>query len=85
MLCPRFSQLKIQDSMYAALLEDWLRVIPRDRFLFLRFEDYQKDIRGHMETIYEFLDLGQWSLGYLQQLHSADFYYLNNYVKVPVD
>ena len=45
--------------MYAVLIEDWLRVIPRDRFLFLRFEDYQKDIRGHLETIYEFLDLGQ--------------------------
>ena len=61
-------QLKIQDSMYAVLLEDWLRVIPRDRFLFLRSEDYKRDTKGTLENIFNFLELSQYHFFSLPRL-----------------
>ncbi|KAK7483704.1 hypothetical protein BaRGS_00025025, partial [Batillaria attramentaria] len=50
-------QLRIAENMYSVLLEDWLRVFPRHQILFIRFEDYAKNITAELAKVFTFLDL----------------------------
>ncbi|XP_025086820.1 carbohydrate sulfotransferase 15-like isoform X1 [Pomacea canaliculata] len=42
---------------YAVYLKEWLAVFPRKHFLFMRTEDYKKDVRSHVLKVFQFLDL----------------------------
>ena len=50
-------QLRIGIGMYYYHITRWLRVIPRERFLFLRSEDLSLDPYSTMERVWRFLDL----------------------------
>ncbi|KAK7482399.1 hypothetical protein BaRGS_00026321 [Batillaria attramentaria] len=50
-------QLRIAESMYSVLLEDWMRVFPRHQILFIRFEDYAKNITAELAKVFAFLEL----------------------------
>ena len=39
------------------MLEDWLRVIPRQQILFVRTEDYSKNMAKELAKVYRFLGL----------------------------
>lgn len=44
--------------MYSVYLEDWLRIIPRDQILFLRFDDYVRSMEVQLTKTFEFLEMG---------------------------
>ena len=52
-------QLRIQESLYSVLLEDWLRVIPRDQIVFIRFEDYAQNITRELKRVHQHLGLSE--------------------------
>ncbi|KAL8595211.1 hypothetical protein ACOMHN_043364 [Nucella lapillus] len=45
------------ENLYPVLLEDWLRVVPRDQIIFLRFEDYKQDTAAHLQRVFDFLGM----------------------------
>jgi len=47
----------LQRSRYADHVERWLEVLPRDRFLFLKFEDLAAEPQRTLEQVYDFLGL----------------------------
>ncbi|XP_076468967.1 carbohydrate sulfotransferase 15-like [Babylonia areolata] len=49
--------LRVQENVYPVLMEDWLRVVPRDQFLFIRYEDYRQDMGRELRKIFRFLRL----------------------------
>ena len=51
-------QMRIQESLYDVILSDWLRIIPRDQFIFLRFEDYVNNKTHELKKVHAFLGLG---------------------------
>ncbi|XP_071105198.1 carbohydrate sulfotransferase 15-like isoform X1 [Haliotis cracherodii] len=51
--------VRIPVSFYAVYLKEWFKVFPRENFLILRNEDYSKDIRGHIEKVYNFLEFSK--------------------------
>eukprot|EP00897_Mesotaenium_endlicherianum_P006811 jgi/Mesen1/6158/ME000314S05164 len=44
-------------SMYVYFLKDWLAIYPQKQVLVLRFEDYVRDLRGHLQQVISFLGL----------------------------
>ncbi|XP_067673533.1 carbohydrate sulfotransferase 15-like [Haliotis asinina] len=51
--------VRIPVSFYAVYLKEWFKIFPRENFLILRNEDYSKDIRGHIEKVFNFLDFSK--------------------------
>ncbi|XP_076468966.1 carbohydrate sulfotransferase 15-like [Babylonia areolata] len=45
------------ENVYPVLMEDWLRVVPRDQFLFIRYEDYRQDMGRELRKVFHFLGL----------------------------
>jgi N-acetylgalactosamine 4-sulfate 6-O-sulfotransferase len=45
--------------MYPVFMADWLRIWPKEQMLFLRNEDYGKDMEGTLDKVFEFLGLGK--------------------------
>ena len=52
-------KLRIQESIYPVMLEDWLRVIPRRQMLLVRFEDYAKNRSKELSRVYQFLEMSK--------------------------
>ena len=50
-------KVRLGIGMYYYHITRWLRVIPRERFLFLRSEDLSLDAYSTMERVWRFLDL----------------------------
>ncbi|XP_012936464.1 carbohydrate sulfotransferase 15 [Aplysia californica] len=50
-------KLRLQESMYSIFIKDWMKVFPKNQILFLRFEDYVKDIPGTLKKVFSFLEL----------------------------
>ena len=50
-------QLRLGIGMYYYHIIRWLRIIPRERFLFLRSEDLSRDPFSTLERVWRFLDL----------------------------
>ncbi|XP_025092982.1 carbohydrate sulfotransferase 15-like isoform X2 [Pomacea canaliculata] len=50
-------QLRINENLYPVLMEDWLRVFPRQQLLLIRFEDYCRNMSHVLSRIFTFLDL----------------------------
>lgn len=50
-------QVELHFMCYAVYLKEWLAVFPRKHFLFMRTEDYKKDVRSHVLQVFQFLDL----------------------------
>ena len=50
-------KVRLGIGMYYYHITRWLRVIPRERFLFLRSEDLSLDAHSTMERVWRFLDL----------------------------
>ncbi|KAK3598412.1 hypothetical protein CHS0354_005506 [Potamilus streckersoni] len=48
---------RIRVGLYAIHIADWFRAFPRDQFLFLKTEDYVKDVRTTLVTVFDFLQL----------------------------
>ncbi|KAL3846536.1 hypothetical protein ACJMK2_017515 [Sinanodonta woodiana] len=48
---------RIRVGLYSIHIADWFRVFPRDQFLFLKAEDYIKDVRTTLVTVFDFLQL----------------------------
>ncbi|XP_076455667.1 carbohydrate sulfotransferase 15-like [Babylonia areolata] len=65
-------ELRIQENVYPVLMEDWLRVVPRDQFLFLRFEDYREDMGTQLRKVYSFLGLDSLSDEQLRRLTTSN-------------
>ncbi|KAL5017392.1 hypothetical protein ScPMuIL_006981 [Solemya velum] len=63
---------KVNIGAYAMSLKEWLSVFPRDQFLIFRTEDYQADIRGHIERVFNFLDVAPLSAAEMERI--ADFH-----------
>lgn len=51
-------QIRLSEGMYPVFLEDWFRVFPREQILIIRFEDYIKDVQGHLQQVFDHLELG---------------------------
>ncbi|KAK7087190.1 carbohydrate sulfotransferase 15-like [Littorina saxatilis] len=51
------AQVRLEKGLYAIFLADWFRVFPRKQVHIIRFEDYITDIAGHLQRMFEFLDL----------------------------
>ncbi|XP_064641990.1 carbohydrate sulfotransferase 15-like [Lineus longissimus] len=49
--------VRLYHVLYVVYLSDWFKVFPREQFLIARTEDYDKDVNGHMEKIFKFLDI----------------------------
>ena len=65
------SQVRLEKGLYAIFLADWFRVFPRKQIHVIKFEDYIADIAGHLQTMFEFLDLGKSFLPYLRNLRRS--------------
>ncbi|KAH9500519.1 Carbohydrate sulfotransferase 15 [Bulinus truncatus] len=50
-------KLRLQEGVYSVYLQDWIRVFPPKQLLFIRFEDYVKDIDGTLEKVFQFFDI----------------------------
>ena len=42
------------------MLEDWLRVIPREQILFIRFEDFASNMTQELIRVQQFLGLREY-------------------------
>ena len=51
------SKLRIQESLYPVMLEDWLRAIPRQQILFVRMVDYSTNMTKELKRVHQFLGL----------------------------
>ena len=51
-------QVRLRIGMYSVFLKDWLAVFPANQVRIVRFEDYKKDMKGVLQTLYYFLGLG---------------------------
>ena len=56
----------IVPGMYTIFIEDWLKVYPRDQFLFLRFEDYRLNRTKELDKVAEFLETGDMDLFFVK-------------------
>ena len=65
----------VTNSLYAVFISDWLRLFPREQFLFLRMEDYMEDRVPHIREIVSFLEFGniriEVSLNIVRQMGEA--------------
>ncbi|KAK3598413.1 hypothetical protein CHS0354_005507 [Potamilus streckersoni] len=48
---------RIRVGLYAVHIADWFRVFSRQQFLFLKTEDYIKDVRATLVKVFDFLQL----------------------------
>jgi hypothetical protein len=60
-------------SRYSEHVERWLRLFPRERFLFVRFEDLVERPRQALEEVYEFLGLEPFRHDDLPVLNAGDY------------
>jgi len=44
-------------GLYALQIRQWLKVFPREQFLFLKLEDFSRDIQGNMRNVFSFIGL----------------------------
>ncbi|KAK7505128.1 hypothetical protein BaRGS_00003698, partial [Batillaria attramentaria] len=63
--------LRLQESLYPVILEDWLRIVPRHQMLFLRFEDYRKNIAKSLQEVFNFLQLEPVNSTVLQRISNS--------------
>ncbi|KAL3846986.1 hypothetical protein ACJMK2_017926 [Sinanodonta woodiana] len=49
---------RLRTGLYIMHIRDWLKVFPRDQVLFIRTEEYEKDIPYTLKRIFKFLDIG---------------------------
>ncbi|XP_048763501.1 carbohydrate sulfotransferase 15-like [Ostrea edulis] len=47
--------VRLHVGVYSVFLEEWLKVYDTTNFLFLRTEDYSRNIKGTLKTIFSFL------------------------------
>ena len=59
-ICLFVCKLRIQESIYPVILEDWLRVIPREQILFIRFEDFASNMTQDLMRVHQFLGLREY-------------------------
>ena len=57
MSCILALQLRIQEGFYPVLLEDWLRIVPRQQMHVIQFERYVANETLEIEHVYSFLGL----------------------------
>ena len=46
-------------GVYSVFLEEWLKVFEITNFLFLRSEDYSRNIKGTLQRVFSFLGVGK--------------------------
>ena len=51
-------QVRLNFACYPVYLREWLRVFPRESFLFLKTEEYAEDMKTTLNQVFKFLDLG---------------------------
>ncbi|KAK6183682.1 hypothetical protein SNE40_011112 [Patella caerulea] len=49
--------VRILVSMYVVYLKEWLKVFEKDRFLIIKNEEYSKDIKTHIQRVFQYLGL----------------------------
>lgn len=49
--------VRLNEGLYPVYLADWLRIWPKEQMLFLRNEDYGRDLSGTLDTVFQFLTL----------------------------
>ncbi|XP_050392574.1 carbohydrate sulfotransferase 15 isoform X1 [Patella vulgata] len=49
--------VRIFVGMYVVYLKEWFEVFEKDRFLIFKNEEYSKDIKSHVQKVFQFLDL----------------------------
>ncbi|KAK3089005.1 hypothetical protein FSP39_000064 [Pinctada imbricata] len=63
--------VRLYIGMYSTYLIEWLKVFPIQQFMFIRNEDYSKNINGTLEETFRFLDLEPLSNKTLEQIASS--------------
>lgn len=64
---------KLQMGIYAPILHAWFKVIPREQFHIVSFENYVKDRVGTVNEIFKFLDLPALEEADLERPHIARY------------
>ncbi|KAK6171288.1 hypothetical protein SNE40_019511 [Patella caerulea] len=49
--------VRILVGMYVVYLKEWFKVFEKDRFLIIKNEEYSKDIKTHVQRIFQYLGL----------------------------
>ena len=58
-------------GFYAAYLQEWLSVFPRDQILVMRTEDYSANTTLLTRTVFDFLDLSSYIHMYIMSICSS--------------
>lgn len=56
---PAQQEPRLTVSMYIFFIEQWLSVFPRDQIMFIRTEDYNKDVNETMKSLFQFLNMDE--------------------------
>ena len=49
----------IQAGLYAVFVSDWIKVFPRERFIFLKADDVKTNMKDSLEDLFEFMPIGK--------------------------
>jgi N-acetylgalactosamine 4-sulfate 6-O-sulfotransferase len=72
-------EMRLDTSLYFVHIQRWLKIFPREQFLFLTLEEIIKDLYGVMKQIWEFIDVPVLSQDKFQLMsakiqHQSSFY-----------
>ncbi|XP_064637907.1 carbohydrate sulfotransferase 15-like [Lineus longissimus] len=51
--------VRLERGLYSVYIAEWLKIFPREQFLFLRVEDYAKDVSKTLKEVFSFLEIDQ--------------------------
>ncbi|XP_064622639.1 carbohydrate sulfotransferase 15-like [Lineus longissimus] len=51
------AKVLLQPGLYAVFISDWLKIFPREQFLFINTDDYSHNQESALKTAFEFLDV----------------------------
>ncbi|XP_061174937.1 uncharacterized protein LOC133184104 isoform X3 [Saccostrea echinata] len=67
--------VRLHVGIYSVFLEEWLKVFDSINFLFLRTEDYSRNIKGTLKTVFSFLGVDELPEQKLNEISEAEKVY----------
>jgi hypothetical protein len=69
----RYRYLYSTMGIYIDQLNNWLKVFPREQFLFIKSEDFYTDPANTLTQVFRFLDLPDWKLSHYKVYHKGEY------------